>query len=273
MLRRSADRRKWPLASLAGSVAPFLPIIAGLGFLASLLEGAGIGIFIPLLALIMSESIPVGVPEPLRSLTALFAAYDPQTRVVLLGAAIFTLIVLKGVVQAANQCVVVWIEGRIGAQIRNGLAARLLSADYTFFLANDPVRLTRILSPDSWFVLQATRSLLLLIPAAAGLLVFSVLLAILNLRLFIIVLVGAAVVQAGLNLAERRQRRLSDDFTASHHRLWKRLITLLQAPRVIRLFGQQRREQQGVAEATEALRRRKIASDTQPAIVHPIVDA
>lgn len=273
MARHLADRLKWPLAPLNGTIAPFLPVVAILGLLASVLEGAGIGLFIPLLAVLMSESVPPGIPEPIRSLASLFAGYDPQTRVVLLGAAIFALILLKSVVQAASQCLVVWIEGRVGAEIRNGLANRLLSADYSFFLKNDPVRLTRILSTDSWFVLQATRALLALIPAAAGLLVFGVLLAMLNLRLFAIAALGAVIVLAGLYFAERSQRRLSTDFTASHHRLWERFITLLEAPRVIRLFGQQRRERESVARATEELRQRKIAGDTQPAIVHPIVDA
>ena len=273
MLRRSPDRRKWPLASLISGVAPVLPIVAALGFLASLLEGAGIGLFIPLLAVLMSESVAAGIPEPIRSLASLFGGYDPQTRALLLGALIFGLIIVKGAVQAANQSLVARIEGRIGANLRNGLATRLLAVNYPFFISNDSVRLTRILSTDSWFVLQATRSLLALVPATAGLFVFSVLLALLNLRLFMLVAAGAAIVLAGLYLAERRQRRLSQDFTASHHRLWARFITLLEAPRAIRLFDQQQREQQRTAEAIERLRLRKIASDTQPAIVHPLVDA
>ena len=271
--RRSTGRRKSPLAPLIRKFAPLLPIVAGLGLLASLLEGAGIGLFIPLLSLVLSNAVPAGIPEPIRSLASWFAGFDTQTGMILLGSAIFGLILLKGIVQAANESLVAWIEGQVGRQLRDRLIDRLLTLDYPFFLKNDPVRLTRILSTDSWFVLEATRSLLSLIPAAAGLLVFSVLLAILNLGLFLVVIVGAAAVQAALYLAERRQQRLSSRFTASHHLLWERLLTLVQAPRVIRLFGQQRRERERSAAATERLRRSIAAGDYQTAVVHPFVDA
>ena len=44
MFGRSRGDRKRPLAPILRRAAPFLPLIVGLGLLASLLEGAGIGL-------------------------------------------------------------------------------------------------------------------------------------------------------------------------------------------------------------------------------------
>jgi len=273
MLRRSAGHRTSPLIPVLRSLVRFLPLVAALGLLASLLEGAGIGLFIPLIALLLSNSGGGAVPSLLGSVAALFDGFEPRTRAAILAGAIFALILLKGAIQAANDCLAAWVQGRIGVQIRTAVARKLLELDYPFFLEADRARLSHIVSTDCWFVLTATQSALTLIPAAAGLLVFAGLLAWLNLKLFLVVLIGGIAVQATLRLFERRQGQLSYEFTARHQRLWERLLTLVQAPRVIRLFGQQQREEQRASTAIQELRDNVIAGQTLRAVVQPALDA
>jgi subfamily B ATP-binding cassette protein MsbA len=273
MLRRSAGHGPSPLIPVLRSLARFLPLVAALGLLASLLEGAGIGLFIPLIALLLSNSSGGAVPPLLGNVVALFDGYEPQTRAAILAGAIFALILLKGAVQATNDCLAAWVQGRIGVQIRTAVARKLLELDYPFFLEADRARLSHIVSTDCWFVLSATQSALTLIPAAAGLLVFAGLLAWLNVKLFLVVLVGGIIVQAALRLFEKHQSQLSYEFTARHQRLWERLLTLVQAPRVIRLFGQQQREEQRTSAAIEQLRDNVIAGQTLKAVVQPALDA
>lgn len=272
MLRRAGTRRRWPLSHISRKILPFVPLVATLGLLASLLEGAGVGLLIPLLSLLLADNPEAGLPGPVRSFALLFSGPNPETRAILLGAAIFGLILMKGVVQAANECLVASIRARIGRDVRTGMAKSLLTVDYPFFLTHDAARLTRISSTDSWFVVEAAHSALMLIPAAAGLLVFGTLLALLNFKLFLIVIVGAAAIQALVSLFERRQQRLSYELTESNRLLWQRLLTLLQAPRVIRLFGQQRREQERTSVAIDRLRRNVRATNYLNAFVHPSVD-
>jgi len=243
-----------------------------LGLFTSILEGAGVGLLIPLLSVLLEENPATGIPGPLRTLASLFSGYDPQARTVLLGCAILALILTKGVLQAANECLLASIKARIGRDVRSGMATSLLTVDYSFFIEQDTARLTRIASTDSWFVVEAAHSALALIPAAAGLLVFGTLLALLNLKLFLIVMVGAAAVQGLIYHFERRQKRLSYELTGSNQLLWQRLLTLLQAPRVIRLFGQQRREEERAGEAIERLRRSVQATNYVNAFVHPSVE-
>ena len=273
MLRRARGRRESPLAGIRRRILPFVPAVAGLGLLASLLEGAGIGLFVPLLALMLDNTTSSSMPEPLRAAANLFSGASFQARILLFGAAIVGLIVLKNVAQAANEWLLVIIRARIGRDIRNGLAKSLLSVDYPFFLEQETARLTRIVSTDSWLMVEAANSALTLIPAVTALVVFGVLLALLNFKLFLLVLVGAAVVQGTVYLLERRQLRLSYKFTESSQLLWHRHLTLLQAPRVIRLFGQQRREQQRAAAAIERLWLSLRATSYLNAMVHPAVDA
>jgi len=273
MLRRSAAHGASPLAPYLRSLGRFLPLVGALGLLASLLEGAGIGLFIPLIALLLSSSGGSGVPPLIGAIAEQFNGYDPQTRVAILAGAIFALILLKGVVQAANDSLAAYVEGRIGSGIRHAVASKLLELDYPFFLRTDSARLSHIVATDCWFVQDAAHSTLALIPAAAGLLVFAALLAWLNLKLFLIVCVGGVAVQAMLRLFERRQKELGFEFTRRNQRLWERLLTLVQAPRVIRLFGQQRREEERTSAAIEQLRHNVIASQTVKAVVQPAMDA
>ena len=273
MLRRSAGHGSSPLDPYLRKLGRFLPLVAALGLLASLLEGAGIGLFIPLIGLFLSGSGGDSAPPAIGVILARFDGYDPRARAAILAGAIFTLILLKGLVQAANDSVSAHVEGRIGSGIRHAVASKLLVLDYSFFLKASSARLSHIVATDCWFVQDAARSILALIPAVAGLLVFSALLAWLNFKLFLIVLVGGIAVQAALHLFERRQKQLGFEFTRSNQRLWQRLLTLVQAPRVIRLFGQQEREAQSTSAAIEELQGNVTASQRVKAVVQPVMDA
>lgn len=273
MLRRSADRPVWPQVPGFRKVAPLLPLVVALGLVGSILEGAGIGLFIPLLSLLLSKSMPAGLPLPIKTVATTFGGYDPQTRTFILAGIIFGLILLKGVVEAANEILAGNIEGRVASELRNRLADQLLGLDYTFFLKQHATRVRNIIATDNWFVLDAVHSMLALIPAVAALVVFAALLAWLNLKLFLIVLVGGTVLETALHLVSVRQERLSAELTSSIHLLWERLSTLAQVPRVIRLFGQQQRERERTDEAVERLRRNTMATRNLKAVVHPMMDA
>jgi subfamily B ATP-binding cassette protein MsbA len=261
------------VAALRRRILPSIPLVAALGLVASLLEGAGIGLFVPLLALMLGDSDPAATPAPIKMLTSWLNDVGIGQQTALLGAAIVGLIMLKNIVQALNDCLAVSIRARVGREIRSGLTRSLLSVDYSFYLVQDKARLTRIVSNDSWVVIEAAQAALALVPAASALIVFSVLLALLNLKLFLLVLVGAGAVQAVMSLLEARQRRLSKAFVDDNKLLWQRQLTMLQAPRVIRLFGQQKREEQRAQTAIERLWRSVRATNYLTAVVHPTVDA
>ena len=273
MLRRPAAQPGLQHLPGVGAVVPLFPLFAALGLASSLLEGAGITLLIPLLSLLMSGGVSNALPGPLHLLVNALAGHDPRTTSIFLAGAIIVLIILKGIAQGGADWLAALIEGRIGRDLRLGLADTLVGLDYPFFLQPVTVRLTNILTTQTWLVLDAVHSALALVPAVTALLIFASLLAWLNLKLFLIVLVGAAVMEPVMFLVKRRQEQLSNAFPAAFRHLLGRLITLVQAPRVIRLFGQEQRELQGTAEAIEKLRDNLSSSQKLRAVADPVLDA
>ena len=273
MLHRPAAQPRWDHLLGLGNVAPLLPLFGALGLAASLLEGAGIGLVIPLLSLLISGGVSSSVPAPLHFLVDLFQGHDARATATFLAATIVALVILKGLAQAGADWLAAVIEGRIGRALRLGLADTLLGLDYRFFLQPVAVRLTNILTTQVWLVLDAVHSALTLVPAITALLIFAALLAWLNLKLFLIVLAGAAVMEPVMILVKRRQEALSGQFPLTFRQLLGRLITLVQAPRVIRLFGQQQAERRRTEEAVEALRANLSSSQKLKAIADPTLDA
>jgi subfamily B ATP-binding cassette protein MsbA len=251
---------------------PAVPIIIALGLVASILEGAGIGLIIPLLGAMLATPEVTGVPQPLQSVSDMVIHYSPETKIVILGSAIIALIAIKGAVQSANGCFVAAVDTRISRDIRNALSARLLRVDYSFFIANDPARLSKILTSDSWFVAEAVRWALALIPASVTVVVFGILLAWLNLTLFLMVVAGAIVVQLTLLLFERRQRQLSGRTTASDRFVWVRMRTIIEASRLLRIFGQEETEQSKFAAAAEGYRSNVCSGRNLSSFVTPTMD-
>lgn len=265
--------RSAEVASIFRAYLWALPLIALLGLLASVLEGIGVGLLIPLVSFLLADAMPSGVPEPIVALADLTASLDQQTRIMALGGAMAAFILFKGVVQAANNIFMSHLDGWMGRDLRNALAGKLLELDYPFFLRQDAARLVHIVSVDSGYVIDAARLWLALIPAVTALLVTSAILLWLNPMLFLVAVVGAVVVQAVLAMMVRRQAALSTAVTASELVLWNRILALVQNVRVIRAFGQRGRERDRFGEGAEGYRKTTLNVQRLGSIVGPTVDA
>ena len=78
MLRRTAGTGPSPLGPPLRRLWRFLPLVAALGLLASLLEGAGIGLFIPLISLLLSNSPDANLPPLLAKFGGQLSGLDPH---------------------------------------------------------------------------------------------------------------------------------------------------------------------------------------------------
>ena len=273
MLRRPAAQPRWKHLPGIGTVAPLLPLFAALSLTGSLLEGSSIGLLIPLLSLLISGQVSTASPAPCRTVVDWVTPYDVATGSAVLAGMIIVLVMVKGVVQATADWLAASIEGRVGRDMRLAITNTLLGLEYPFFLQPVAVRLTSILTAQNWFVLDAFRTALALIPAVSALVVFAALLAWLNLKLFLIVVTGGALIESTLFFVKRRQERLSDEFPATFRALLGRLLSLVQTPRVIRLFGQQVRERERTAEAIEKLRDNIRSTQRLKAVADPVLDS
>jgi subfamily B ATP-binding cassette protein MsbA len=211
-----------PLAPLLRAYGGYLPLVAILGLLASLVEGIGITLLIPLVALLLADRLPA-LPAQLAGIVRMAGDLRPEARIFALCAAIMGFIVVKGLIQAANSMLIAAIDGRAARDVRNALCERALRLDNPFFLENDSSRRVQINSNDCCYTAEAIRALLGMVPAAAGLAVFALILLWLDWRLTVIVAAGAMVVAAALVLLQRRQRRLGFEVAASNHALGERM--------------------------------------------------
>jgi subfamily B ATP-binding cassette protein MsbA len=261
-----------PLARIAANYVRLLPVVALLGLLASVLEGIGIGLLIPLLALLLANAAPAGMPAPIREVFELTQGHSAQAPIIAISAAMLALIAFKALVQVINALLIGWINGSIGRDIRTALSSRILNLEYSFFLRNDGSRLVQIISTDSWSVSEAVLSMLKVGPAVLGLLVFSLFLAWVDWRLFIIVLVGTVIIRGALAVVERRLQRLSIEVTQSNYALGDRMFGIVSAMRIVRVFGQQEREQARFVQLAERVRRAMFGTQRMAAVVAPSLD-
>ncbi len=267
-------RQNHAFAPIIRGYVPWLPLVALLGLLASIFEGIGIGMLVPLAALFLpgGASLAQTMPEPIRTIAEAAIALDPPDRMFALAIAIVALVLLRGLVQAANNILIANIDVKIGRDIRNALSARILALEYPFFLKHDSARLVQIISADSWSVSDAVKSALTMVPAMAGLSVFSALLIWVDWRLFLIVLAGAAAVQLVLLTLERRQKALSFTAMSDNHALGDRMLSIVNGMRVIRIFGQQQGEQCNFESASGRVGSSMFAARRLAAFVLPTVD-
>jgi subfamily B ATP-binding cassette protein MsbA len=267
-----AARGGSPLLRIARPYAKLLPLIGILGVLAALAEGVGVTLLIPLVSVLLGGSLPSVVPGPFMELIRNIRQLPPEMLIATLGAAMVLLIVTKGVVQAANSILTANVDGRLGRDIRDALCRRMLQLDYAFFLSNDNARLVQIVSTDCWYAQEAVRAIVSTISGAVAIGVISLFLLWIDWRLSAIVALGAIVIQGVVVILQRKQRQLGFDTVASNHALGERMLTVVSAIRAIRVFGQQQREQERFAAASERVRRNLFRTQRVMTSVGPLVE-
>ncbi|GMN13375.1 ABC transporter ATP-binding protein [Altererythrobacter sp. MTPC7] len=223
------------------------PLVLLLGLAVSLLEGVGIGLIIPVAALLLAPGEARTLPEPFGSLVALtgLSPGDAGTSsaVAVLGAAILLAVVLKTVLQAANALLIARIDVGIARSLIDRLAACILALDYDRYLETERARLLQALSTESWEVAEAVRAGLSLLPALAGLAIFGLILLWLDPVLLGLVGILALGLWAILGRVEKRQQALGAVATAENRALGWRMLWIVEGLRTIRLFGESRAEQ------------------------------
>ena len=267
-----SSRTQWPLAPILRPYLPVLPLIALVGLVASLLEGIGISLLIPLVALLLSSDVPPHIPAPIGSLAESVRTLNPETRVLALSGTLLVLILLKSALNVANNLLMNRVNSRMERDIRNVLCEKLLSLPYEFLLTNDSGHLSKIVTHDGWKVAHAARSALTIVPAIAGLVVFASLLAWLDSRLFAIVTVGAVAVLIVQYSLDRWQRSLSVEVARRYREMVTRTLSIVLGSRAIRLFGQENREGRRFSSASQAISNQVNAEKAIGSFVSPLLE-
>jgi subfamily B ATP-binding cassette protein MsbA len=276
LVRRSLHRvtglQAQPLLDTGVRYAWTLPLVIALSLLSTALEGAGIGLLIPLLGMLIGDGQTPSIAAPLQRLFDSALGADPEFRLLRTAAVIFGLIALKGVIQMLSATLVAWAEGRVAADIRAALSARMLELGFPFFLNQDAARLVNIVSSDSWRASDGLRMVYAVAAATSALVVFCALLLIINLPLFLLVLGGVVLIRGLQAVYSRRMRRLGDLVSLANRELAERMLLIVTSIRLIRLFGQEGREQARFVAASDGVYRSMFGVQKAGAVVQPILE-
>lgn len=248
-----------PLFPLAKRYAWSIPLVTVLGFLASGLEGLGIGLLVPLLSVGLPGAGPEETSGGLGFLMRLPLLLDENMRLPGIAAAIFALALLKAGTQGVSTFFIAWLDGKLSHEIRAGLARQLLNVGYPFYHDHDHARLLTILSTDSWRASDTIRLFFGMIAAIGAVTVFSLLLLLVSWQLFLVVAIGSVAIRVLHGATGDRLKRRSWRFVEANQVLGDRMLRVSnEIIRSVRIFGQEGREQRLFDQASEEVRRSSV---------------
>lgn len=243
------------LHGIAKRYAWCMPVVAILGFLASLLEGVGLSLLIPLLSTLSSAPVSTGS----AFLNALFRVPDifpAGFRLAGIGLIMLAAILLKGLFQATSDMLVAWVEGRAGHELRSIMAERLLRVPYPYFQVAGQVRLVNAISTESWRAIELARSGYATIGAVATIVVFSALLIATSWWLFAVMAVGAVLIRLAQSSFNKRVAAISEALRTANLGLSERMVMVaFDMIKLARLFNRQADEIRKFDAASDAVRR------------------
>jgi ABC-type multidrug transport system fused ATPase/permease subunit len=248
-----------------------VPVSALLSLLASALEGFGIGLLIPLLTEFLgaTASPATGVMQVFARVAAVF---PPAWRIVGVAACIFGAILVKAALQTLYWVIVASVHGKAGHDIRAALSQQLLSLGYSFFLRHDPIRLVTIVSTESWRASDAIRLAFAITASAGAVVVFAGLMFAVSWKLSLLVVAGVLMIRLAQVRFARRLERLSDRVATTNRELAARMMTIIEAMRLIRVFGQQEREQERFTQASDGVRRALLDVERNASVTGPLFE-
>lgn len=260
------------LRDALGGQLRLLPVVVILGLCSAALEGVGIGLIIPMLGIIAGDRDPAA----LSGISALFqqigSGMDDRQRLIVIAAAAFALICLKNVLAFANTVLATFIYGKAGHSIRGALSRQLLRVGYPFFMKENPGRLLNIISNESWRASDAVQTVLAaLVNSSAAVILLSFLL-LLSWQMTSLVALGLVLVQLLHYVLSATLKAPSRDVTAFNSELAARMLHLVHAGRLIRIFGQEAREKAVFDSASNAVRRAAFVLQTRQGLLPPLTE-
>ncbi|TIO72215.1 MAG: ABC transporter ATP-binding protein [Mesorhizobium sp.] len=262
MLRRALGRRQLGL----------LPVVVALGLASAALEGFGIGLIIPLLGIIMGHGEATGMAGLSALLQKVGAGLGERERLIAISAAILGSILFKNLLAFANSVLTAHIYGKASQTIRGALAERLLTVGYPFFLRESPGRLLNIISNESWRASDAIQGMLGAIVSASAALILLAFLLLLSWQMTLLVMLGLALVQAAHMALSAHLRAPSRGVAARNSALASRMLHLVHAGRLIRIFGQEAREKAAFEKASDGVRRAAFLLSNRQGALAPLTE-
>lgn len=227
-----------------------IPAIVALGVAASLAEGIGISLFIPLLQSVSQGADASSDPSWIGSAAGLFDGLSANDRLWAISGCIFAAVVVSALLTYLNTVLFSWLDARISYRLRSGIFHQLLSVEYRFVERSRFGKLMNTLATETWRTSDALAVLVTLITTVCSIVVYVSLLLLLSVEITVLVAVVMVVVSLIVRGLTRRAQRLGDETTAANAVLSDRMIEGLAGMQVIRAYGRETHEQDRFDEAS-----------------------
>jgi subfamily B ATP-binding cassette protein MsbA len=228
------------LTSLLGGKRWALVSLVGLGVAASLAEGIGISLFIPLL----SGSGAQGEDQQSSGwlddrLTDLFGNLSSDDRLVVISGLIILAVTARALLQYANAAGLARLEATLGHELRNRVHRQLLDVHYGWLVRTDEGRLLNILANETWRVTNALGILVRMIVDVCTVVIYVALLLLLGWQRTLVVGGALLVISTLVRRLTRTVEQLSHDATKANADLGTRMLETTDGAKVIRAFGRE----------------------------------
>lgn len=261
-----------PLGKVLAPCFRLLPLILVLGLLSASLEGFSIGLVVPLLSVILGGGNPGNSSGGGNVFVKFGSIFPAESRGAVLVAGIVLLIGLKNIISYVNGVLGAWIYGRASFELRSTLARDLTNVGYPFFVDQKPGRLINILANESWRVADAILASIGMVVSAAAAFILVGFLFLLSWRMALGVAIGLLFLQLAHGFLTSRLRALSNRVSGQNSSLASRMLHLVHAGRLIRVFGREKWESTAFDSTSLAVRRAVFALERRRAVVAPAME-
>jgi len=243
----------------------------GMGLVGALLEGIGIGLFIPLLYSLQDGALDVDAGGMAgQAASTVYDLLPAEHRTLLLALGIFGIVVFKSAIAVAANILYSWNDARLFHRLRLRTVRAVLRAGPGFVERRKAGVLLHTMEGETWTAVEVVSTIVGFVVTLLTILVFGGLLLLISWPLTLAVFFVLAGI-SGVNwLLTRRVDDLSEQVTRIDEALSHRLLELLHGLRTVVVFGQRAAEEDRYGDETARLRRLYVRLDTAVGLIHPV---
>ena len=244
-----------------------------LGFLASLSEGIGIGLFIPFLQTLDPQNAATTHDTWLGGILAsLFDGVSAENRLLVIAFAIFGAVLLKALLTYATAFLFTTLSARTGHELRTRIFEEVLTVDFRVLNTVGTGRMLNALSNESWRTADAITTLLQMAITLCTLFVYVMLLLLISWKLTLVVVVLLILMAGAVRLLTNRVGSLGEKMTRANAEVASKMVDGVDGIEIIRGYGQEEYERKRFSGVSERLARLTVRTGILSGAVYPLYE-
>jgi subfamily B ATP-binding cassette protein MsbA len=243
------------------------------GFLASMTEGIGISLFVPLFNALDPDLGPTENGEGLIDyLAALFSGVPAKARVAVIASAIFGAVLAKAVLTYATTYLSTLLAARTTQDLRSGVIAVVLGSSPGTLSRLGHGRVMNVLSNESWRTGDAVALSMRVGTSLFQLAVYIAILMLISWQLTLVVSVLLGLIGVAIRIWMRRVSEISAQVTRSNAEVSRKTVDLVGGAEVVRGFGTEERERESFRATSERLAKDSVRSWMLTGAISPLYE-